>query len=788
MQPSLLTFPLSDVLPGVPDQDACVDRLLEAARRIPGVRSARRTASGPAAEILLEIDGEAAGALTVGSEIRAHARRILSQYRHDRVKLNGLDCQECARAVEHVMSRVSGVHAVAVSFDESTMAIEYEAGRLRRPDIVRRVEALGYEVEDARSVRQWVRRHHPLVRALAAGVAGLVAWLVARLSASPPPALVVHSPDLALASGLLFAAAYVLAGWETARHALRALARGHVDVDLLMLLAAAGAAVIGQLAEGTVLLVLFAIGHALEREATGRARSAIQSLSRLAPRTARLVRDGTAVEVAVHALARGDRVQIRPGERIPVDGTVVAGRGAVDQATITGESVPVPKAPGDAVYAGTLNTDGMLEVEVTRLSSESTLARMARLVDQARRENSPAERLSQRMARILVPAVLVADVLVAAVPPLAGWLPWHEAVYRAMALLVAASPCALAVGVPIAGVAALARAARQGLLVKGPAYLEALGAVKAVAFDKTGTLTLGRPAVEAVEPVPGVSAETLLAMAAAAEAPSTHPLARAIVEAARARHLQWPQATDVHQVPGQGIEVTVEGRRIRAGSAAFVLGEAGLSGAAPWPAPPASSAVHVACDGKVVGVVRLTDPVREEAAEAVRAMRLRGVRHVSLISGDRAELARHVAEQVGADEALAPLLPEEKLQAVRALVGRFGAVAMVGDGVNDGPALAAATVGVAMGAAGSDVALEAAPVALMGSDLRMLSDAMDLGRATRRVIVQNLAIALGVIGALAFAAVTGAVGIGATVALHETSTLAVALNGLRLLRWRPTRT
>lgn len=770
-------MPLNRLLPGVPPGDACVERLREALRRTPGVVRADLVLEDEAASLEVGFDPGRLPGPRVAEAARREAGRILRRYRHERVQVAGMDCPECARAVEHVTARLEGIGSVAVDLAAGTVSLEYDARRVASGSIRRRIEAMGYRVQGGPDTRRWVREHPELVRGLAAAAAAAGAWAAERLLPAP-------------ASLALWAAAYLAAGWPAARELLRRPWRERLDVDLLMLTAAAGAAAIGAVEEGAVLLVLFSVAHALEHLAEGRARSAIRSLACMAPRTARRVEGDAVREVPVEELRRGDRVRVRPGERIPVDGTVLSGRSAVDQSAVTGESVPVEKEPGSLVFAGTVNGSGVLEVEVTRLSSESTLARMTALVEAARSEASPGESLSRRIAAILVPAVLAAGAVVAVVPPLAGWLTWRESLYRAMALLVAGSPCALAIGTPAAGAAGLARAARLGLLVKGSAYLERLGQVRAVALDKTGTLTEGRPSVRRVEPLgegPAHHPDRILALAASVEADSTHPLARAVVEAARARGLALLPVQDVRDVPGEGVEGRLEGRRLRVGTLGFArCGRAGAP-AAPEGQDGAEGlqALYVAEEGRLLGAIRVEDPVRPEAPQAIRALREAGVRHVAVLSGDRPEAVRAVARQVGADEALGGLLPAAKVEAVRTLQRRHGPAAMVGDGVNDAPALAAAHVGVAMGAAGSDAALEAAPVALMGRDLRLLAHGMALGRAVRATVLQNHVVALAVMAILAAAAAAGRAGIGPVVALHELSTVVVAFNALRLLGWKP---
>ena len=774
-------LPLAELLPGVPARDACGERLAEALRRSPGVDRVELELEGDAPALWVRFDTDRLTRAGVAALARGHADRILRRFRHERLRVEGMDCPECARAVEHVMARFDGIGTVMVDFDARTVAIEYDPARVGRRAIRRRLDALGYRVEEGTRLLRWGREHPALAQTLGAALGAVAAWLVERLLPT--------APDLATA---LWATSYGVAGWPIVRELARRPWRKRLDVHVLMLLAAVGSVFIGALEEGAVLLLLFSLAHSLEHLAEDRARSAIRSLGTMAPRMASRIEGGAAQEVPVEALRRGDRVRVRPGERIPVDGTVLEGRSAVDQSAITGESEPVEKTPGSTVFAGTVNGSGVLEVEVSRLSSESTLARMARLVEAARSQASPAQRLAARSASILVPVVLAGAAAVATLPPLVGSLGWQEALYRAMALLVAASPCALAIGAPVAGVAALARAARLGLVVKGSSHLERLGRVRAVAFDKTGTLTLGRPEVRRIQPVEGAGPagpDAVLALAASAEAASTHPLARAVVRAAKARGLPLLEAHAVRDVPGQGVDARIRGQRVRVGTLAFATDGTSRPAMAPGDGAPVTrpgeTSLFVSVDGRLVGVIGLADPVRPEAPEAIRTLRRLGIRHVAVLSGDRPETVELVARQVGADAALAALLPADKVEAIRTLERRHGPTAMVGDGVNDAPALASAGVGIAMGAAGSDTALEAAPAALLGEDLRLIPQAVGLGRALGRVVLQNHLVAVGVMVLLAAAAVSGRAGIGPAVAIHEASTVAVAFNALRLLRWRP---
>lgn len=592
----------------------------------------------------------------------------------------------------------------------------------------------------------------------------------------------------------LYAGCYVVAGVDVLRNSIRMALKLQFDVDLLMIIAAAGAAIVGHPEEGGLLLFLFALGHGLESYALGQARKAIEALGRLSPTTARVRRAGGESVVPVETLERGDVVVVRPGERMPVDGTVLEGESEVDQSSITGESRPIAKQTGEEVFAGTVNGDGGLVVEVRTLASETLMSRMIRLVEEAQEQRSPSQRLAERFTRVFVPIVLVFTVGVVLVPWLAGWMEWEVAFLRGMTVLVGASPCALAISTPSAVLAGIGRAARQGVLVKGGMHLEELGTVAAIAFDKTGTLTEGEPRVVTIEPAAGVDADRLLSVAAAIESQSTHPLAEAVVREAANRGVVHRHAEEVQVRRGRGLEGRIDGTRVRVGSLRFFVegpdgtGDGGLPDEVARSAArieaAAQSVVLVECGGRMLGAIGLADRPREGVAEVLSELRSMGVEHLVMLTGDNPPVAEAIAREIGITEVRAGLLPEDKIREVRAMLERFGRTAMVGDGVNDAPALAAATVGVAMGAKGTDVALEAADLALMSDDLSRLPFAIGLSRATRRLILQNVVVSMGVVCALVPLGVLGITNVAWAVVLHEGSTVAVVLNALRLLRFR----
>ncbi len=603
----------------------------------------------------------------------------------------------------------------------------------------------------------------------------------------------------------LYVVAYGFGGVFTVREAIDNLRRRRFEIDTLMLVAAAGAAALGAWSEGALLLFLFSIGHALEHYAMGRAKRAIEALAELAPRTAHVKRDGAVVELPVEVLAIGDIVIVRPNERLPADGFVVAGTTSIDQAPVTGESMPVDKQPvADAaaararpagigtsslVFAGTINGAGAIEIETTRKSSDTTLAKVVRMVSEAETQKSPTQRFTDRFERAFVPLVLGLAVIL-----LFAWVvvdePFRDSFYRSMAVLVAASPCALAIATPSAVLSGIARAARAGVLIKGGAPLENLGSLQAMAFDKTGTLTEGRPRITDVVPVSGVTEAELLSVAVAVERLSDHPLAAAIAHdgAERLDGSAVPDAIGLRSLIGKGVTAEIAGEPVWIGKPEMF----GANGVASLHAEAVEAVSRLREAGRTLmvvrhgardlGVIGLLDTPRAGAGEALKALRAIGVQRMIMISGDHQKAAEAIAAQVGLTEAWGDLLPEDKVEAIKRLRGE-ARVAMVGDGVNDAPAMATATVGIAMGAAGSDVALETAGVALMSDDLSQLPFAVGLSRHTRAIIRQNLFVSLGVVVLLVPATIFG-LGIGPAVALHEGSTLLVVINALRLLGYR----
>ncbi len=559
-----------------------------------------------------------------------------------------------------------------------------------------------------------------------------------------------------------------------------------VGIELLMTVAAVIAGVLGLWEEAAMLAFLYSISEALEEFTEDRTRGAIRALMDLAPKTVtRLSPDGTEEEVDLDEMAVGDRFLVRPGQGVATDGSVVEGRSAVNEAAVTGEPIPVEKEPGDQVFAGTLNTSGALVVEATATVADNTLAKIVHLVTEAQEQKGRGEQFMERFSYRYSPAVLVGGVLVAVLGGLVSgeWSTWVE---RAATVIVAAAPCALVISIPVTYVAAIGNASRRGVLIKGGVYLEELARIRVLALDKTGTLTAGQPAVVATHPLDGTDEATLIRAAAAVEARSEHPLARAIVDHARSLGIDPPSAQDFEALVGAGAQGRLDGRRYAVGSPALATSRGvALDGIAPLVEDMqtnAQTAVVVLDEDRLVGVIGIADRVRPNAAEAMEELHRLGIERLVMLTGDNELTARAVASQVGVDDVAADLRPEDKSAKLTDLTRQYGHVGMVGDGVNDAPALAAASVGIAMGTAGSDVALETADVALMADDLTKLTDAVRIGRRTRHVVQQNIALGLLILVVLVPGAIAGAFTLPVAVVAHELSELVVIANGLRLAR------
>jgi len=802
------------VLPTVPNaKDACVDRLTASLREQTGIHKAHVVAAtnGEPDRLCIHYDPDAISLPRIRQRARSLGTELTDQYGHLSWSVRGISHPRRARTIARRLRQIEGVleaeasaaEQIRVEYDRSVTSEDAIREMLRSMNVRPRGDVLDARglAKEAETTDSEADHDHgglfgaktELIFAILAGVCVAVGFGLSFVGAVP------GSVSLGLYVG-----GYVFGGYYTVREAVDTLRAGGFEVDFLMLVAAVGAAVLGKWLEGAFLLFLFSLGHSLEHYAMRRARRAIESLADLAPDTALVRRDGTEQTVSVDELAVGDTVIVKPNGRIPADGFVTKGESAVNQAPVTGESVPVDKAPVDdpeaaleapedlkpayRLFAGTINGSGVLEMRVTRRAGETTISRVVQMVTEAEAGKSPTERFTDRFERVFVPTVLGLVVLL-----LFAWVPLDEpfadSFYRAMAVLVAASPCALAIATPSAVLSALARAGRGGVLVKGGGPLEQLGRLGAVAFDKTGTLTEGEPTVTDVHPHGDTTEAELLRVAASVEQRSDHPLAEVVVQYAAAHLNDEPlgDAYDLETITGRGLKAMIGDQPVHVGKA-ILFDE--IDGAS-LPNALRDQAEALEEEGRTtmivrrgdtyLGVIGLADTPRPEAADVIDRLRQVGVRRMVVISGDNQHVVDAVARQLEIDEARGDLLPGDKVETVRALCDEED-VAMVGDGVNDAPAMAHATVGIAMGAAGSDAALETADVALMADDLSQLPFAVGLSRQTRRIIAQNLWVALGMVAVLVPATIAG-LDIGPAVVLHEGSTLAVVGNALRLLNY-----
>ncbi len=696
-------------------------------------------------------------------------------------KIEGMDCREEVAMLERRFKNLAGLEDFSADVVGQRLHVKYDAAKLTAAAIAGAVADTG--------MRAWLEHEEPVgvgeqslkrrqIAVIASGIAlggGLLAELIGGLSWEAP---------------WLFWLSFAIALPLPAVRAWRALRVGSLDINTLMVIASAGAIAIGQLSEAATVVFLFAVAQMLEARTLDRARNAIRALMDLTPAEA-IVRDGAGERaVDVETIAPGTVIIVRPGDKIPLDGEVVAGQSYVNQAPVTGESLPVDKASGDEVFAGTINGRGALEVKVTRVRRDTTLARIIHLVERAQAQRAPAQALVERFAKIYTPAVIALAILVAVGPHVASGftstITWHDSIYRALVLLVVSCPCALVISTPVSVVAALAGAARKGVLIKGGAHLERTSAVRCVAFDKTGTLTRGRPEVVDVVPLNGVGVPSILSLAASVERRSTHPIAHAILEHAEARHIQAEPALDVAAMSGLGAEGRVDGSRVVLGNHRL-FEERGLCTPALHERVTAQSvsggtAVLVARDDEPIGIIMIADRARESGHDAVDLLRRQGVERVVMLTGDSRGTAQAVARQLAIDEWRAELLPEDKVAAVEELRRAYGSVAMVGDGVNDAPALASADVGIAMGAAGSAAALETADVALMADELMKIPYTFRLSRATVRNIKANLAISIVMKAAFVVAAVAGIATLWMAIVADTGASVIVIANALRLLR------
>ncbi len=691
-------------------------------------------------------------------------------------RVEGMDCNEEVVILERRLKPLAGLEAVSADLIGQRLHVKYDAAKLTTSAIVDAVGQTG--------MRMWLEHEEP------ASDGRALAWrwrLMVAAAAAAAAGIVLSLAGFAIAAAAVFAAAAVVGAIYPARRAITAIRSRTLDINTLMVVAVVGALLLGEWLEAAAVVCLFAVAQWLELRTMERARQAIRALIDLSPREALVRRDGVDSRVLVENIHVGDEILVRPGDKIPLDGTVVGGYSDVNEAQLTGESLPMDKGPGDEVFAGSINGRGALDIAVTRMVRDTRLAQIIHLVEMAQASRAPIQSFVDRFARVYTPAVLVFAVLVALVPPLVGGADPIVWLYRALVLLVISCPCALVISTPVSIVSALSAAARNGVLVKGGVHLERLAGIHVVAFDKTGTLTKGELTVADVLTFNGASGFDVLRYAAAVEARSEHPVARAIVSHARDQRVDVPPAARFVSVPGLGAEAEVGGVPVSVGNERL-LHARGIQ-VPPLPEldrarEQGHSVVLVSVKGVVAGAISLADHPRDTAREAIELVREQGVRRVAMLTGDHEETAAVVAEALGLDEYHAGLLPDQKHERIRALNRQYGAVLMVGDGINDAPAIAAAHVGIAMGAAGSDVALETADVALMSDELLRIPYAIRLARATLRNVRMNVAISLALKAAFLVMAVFGMATLWMAVLADTGASVIVVGNALRLLRAR----
>ena len=692
-------------------------------------------------------------------------------------RVEGMDCNEEVVILERRLKPLEGLEAVSADLIGQRLHVKYDAARLSTAAIVDAVGQTG--------MRMWLEHEEP------AGGGADMAWrwrLMVASAVTLGAGLAVSAADRPGVAAVCFAVAAVAGGAFPARRAVVAIRSRSLDINTLMVVAVVGALLLGEWLEAAAVVLLFAVAQWLEVRTLERARQAIRALIDLSPREAIVKHGGTERQTAVDDIRVGDEILVRPGGKVPLDGVIVSGRSDVNEAPLTGESLPADKGPGDEIFAGTINGHGALDVRVTRVVRDTRLARVIHLVETAQASRAPVQSFVDRFARIYTPIVLVLAIAIALVPPLAGSADPATWFYRALVLLVISCPCALVISTPVSIVAALSAAARNGVLVKGGAHLERLAGACVVAFDKTGTLTKGELRVTDVIPA-GRPAADVLRYAAAVESRSGHPIARAVVAHARENGGDAPfAAAQVALVPGLGAAGDVGGAAVLIGNERL-LATRGVASNSEVPAilrarSEGKLVVLVAVNGTLAGALALADRSRENAREAIGLLREQGIRRVAMLTGDDERSAARVAAELNIDEYHAQLLPEQKHAIVRELHARHGTVVMVGDGINDAPALAAADVGIAMGAAGSDAALETADVALMSDELLRVPYAIRLARATLRNVRMNVGISLALKAAFLVMAITGTATLWMAVLADTGASVIVVGNALRLLRAR----
>lgn len=812
------------ILPEVPDEkDACVARLIDALQDTEGLEKVhiKETSDSAVPELCFHYDPEVISIDRVRSLALQAGAEISKKIGHKLIEVDGIRQPRHARYIEERLKEIDGIMEASVSAT-GMVRVEFISEKIGEGVVINELKKLGLKIistkVDAKRYREKTAKgkhehdhrrkhehghdhHHDhqhdhshdhggvfgknseLIFSIVCGALLITGFILSKINITP------HWVSLSLYIG-----AYVFGGFYTAKEALETVVKGGFEVDFLMLVAAIGAAILGDWAEGSLLLFLFSLGHALEHYAMSKARRSIAALADLAPKTALLKKDGQTSEVGINTLRIDDVIIVKPNSKISADGVVIAGNSGVNQAPITGESIPVDKKPGDTVFSGTINGNNTLEIKVSKLAQDSTLSHLIQLVNEAQTQKSPTQQFTDKFERYFVPSVLILVVLLCFAFLVIDET-FNESFYRAMSVLVAASPCALAISTPSAVLSGVARAAKMGVLIKGGRPLEDLGVISALAFDKTGTLTEGKPRLTEVISFGDVPQEELLKTVVSVESLSDHPLAKAIVRDGKARLKDQAvaNANDLEAVAGKGVKATL-------GTDKVYIGNLELFAALDEKKPGRDieekmrslesnghTTMLIRRNEIYIGIIALMDTPRQEAKDTLQRLKRAGVKRMIMLTGDNQKVADAVAKGIGITDAMGGLLPEDKVKAIKELREKESKVAMIGDGVNDAPAMAHSTVGIAMGAAGSDVALETADIALMADNLGTLPFAIGLSRKAKSIIKQNLFISLGMVALLLPLTISGLATMGPAVAMHEGSTLVVVLNALRLLAYREPR-
>jgi Cd2+/Zn2+-exporting ATPase len=732
------------------------------------------------------------GKLAVEGEVDVEAIRRMA-YQHDYTvepvsypksqvntvfNVKGITCMDCAQKFEKAVNRLPGVVNATLNPVTGKLTVEGEVGLEAIQKLGENEEyTITLEVPVVQTDGQKKEIDWELRRAVGSGISLAAAYLIDTLGGS----ITVFLP--------LYIVAMFLGGWDNFKKAARSLRHLTFNMSVLMSVAVVGAFAIGQYEEGATVAFLFAISEMLEAWTVERARRSIKELVDIAPLVATVKRDDGEYEIAAEEVRIGDLIIIRPGEKIAMDGIILQGDSAINQAAITGESIPVEKGPGAEVFAGTLNMYGSLTIQVTKHVKDTTIAKIIHMVEEAQTKRAPAQALVEKFAAVYTPVVMAMAVGIIVIPPVFlghEWIPW---IYRGLSLMVVACPCALVISTPVAIVSAISTAARNGVLIKGGVYLEETAALKAIAFDKTGTLTEGKPSVTDLVPVGVKSADRLLAMAARLETRSEHPLAQAIVKAAEERQLAVMPVEDFTAIAGLGAQGTIDGEMVYVGNLRLFLKMGSLIERYAQEIDrlqgEGKTVIIIGTKNMIFGLIAVADEVRAASASTLSALKLAGIQQTFMLTGDNTQAAQAIAAQVGIDHYLAELLPQDKVASIDELLRKHGKVAMVGDGINDAPAMAMASVGIAMGGAGTDTALETADIVLMADDLTKLPFAIRLSRNAMNIIRQNIGFSLAIKAIAVLAVFPGWLTLWLAILADMGATILVTLNSIRLLQERP---